>query len=110
MATITNNRLLQGLSGRLGKDLVFKTIRGKTIVCAYPRKSIKQKETVAQQKTRTRFQEATQWAKAILQNPTKKAHYEHRAKQLKLPNAYTAAITTYLRKHQVAAALNNNKS
>lgn len=96
MATITNNSLLQGLRGRLGKDLVFKTIRGKTIVCAYPRKSIKQKETVVQQKTRTRFQEATQWAKAILQNPTKKAHYELRAKQLKLPNAYTAAIKDFM--------------
>lgn len=96
MATATN-LLIQGLSGMLGKTLVFKTIRGKTYVSSAPRKPDKRKETVAQRNTRTTFQQATTWAKTTLLNPAQKEYYHQQAKALGLPNAYTAAITEYMR-------------
>ncbi len=55
----------------------------------------------AQRSTRTKFSEAAQWAQAILGDPQKKEYYRQRAKALKLPNAYTAAITNYMRKPTV---------
>jgi hypothetical protein len=38
-----------------------------------------------------------------MEDPKKKAYYQQKAQQLKLPNAYTAAITDYLRKAKVVA-------
>jgi hypothetical protein len=37
------------------------------------------------------------WAHEVLCDPDKKKYYEQRAKALKLPNAYTAAIRDYMR-------------
>ena len=39
MAIVKRNVITRGLSGRLGRDLVFKVYGDKTVVCAYPRKS-----------------------------------------------------------------------
>lgn len=36
-----------------------------------------------------------------LRDPEKKAYYQRMAKKLKLPNAYTAAITDYMRKGEI---------
>src|SRR5690606_38898719 len=101
MARITCNDLVDGLSGKLGDSLVFRTIRGKTFVSTPARKPNKKKESKAQRNTRTRFREASQWAQFILFYPEQKAYYRKRAKALKLPNAYTAAITDYMRKPKV---------
>src|SRR5882757_1741511 len=101
MATITNNVLLNGVSGKFGSSLVFRTMRGKTFVSAPARKPNKKKETEAQRNTRVNFREATEWARRTLRDPERKAYYEQRAKALKLPNAYTAAITDYMRKPKV---------
>jgi hypothetical protein len=85
MARVSTNLLVNGLSGRLGKTLVFKTMRGKTIVCQYsvPNK----KQSVPQQENRSRFRQATAWAKAALQDPDRKKHYGQQAKKQNLPNA-----------------------
>jgi hypothetical protein len=101
MATVANNVLMNGLSGRFGNTLVFRTMRGKTHVSPPARKPDKKKESDAQRGTRTKFSEATQWAQAALLDPQKKEYYRQRAKALKLPNAYTAAITDYMRKPKV---------
>jgi len=95
MATVRTNPLVNGLSGMLGRTIVFKNLRGKTIMASCPKPSKKQSE---QQKTnRTKFKRATYWAKSILKDPIKKEYYQRKAKKLKLPNAYTAAITDYMR-------------
>lgn len=48
--------------------------------------------------------QASQWAQGVLLDPEKKAYYARRAKALKLPNAYTAALTDYMRKPRLTAA------
>jgi hypothetical protein len=101
MATIKNNDLVKGLSGSIGKQLVFRTLHGKTVVSHMPRKPDKKKETEAQRNTRATFRKATLFARRVLQDPEKKVYYQQRAKALKLPNAYTAAITDYMRKAKV---------
>jgi hypothetical protein len=101
MAAVTNNPLIHGFRGAFGKTLVFKQINGKTFVSAFPRKPEKQKESAAQKNTRVTFRKASEWAQITLLDPKKKAYYQERARELKLPNAYTAAITDYMRKPKV---------
>jgi len=95
MATVRTNPLVNGLSGMLGRTIVFKNLRGKTIMASCPKPSTKQSE---QQKiNRTKFKRASCWAKSVLKDPVKKEYYQRKSKKLKLPNAYTAAITDYMR-------------
>jgi len=101
MATVATNVLINGLSGKVGNALLFRTMYGKTIVSAVPRKPDKKKESEAQRHTRSTFQQATRWAQTILHDAEKKAYYQQRVRALKLPNAYTAAITDYMRKAKV---------
>ena len=106
MATTTANALIKGFRGKFGNDVVFRTMRGKTFVSPPARKPVKKKESEAQRNTRVTFQEATQWAQEILLDLEKKVYYRQRAKALKLPNAYTAAITDYMRKPKVVKMQN----
>lgn len=101
MAILANNDLMKGSRGKFGDDLVFRTMRGKTFVSPPARKNEKKKQSEAQRNTRVNFQNATQWAQITLLDPEKKAYYQKRAKALKLPNAYTAAITDCMRKPKV---------
>jgi len=96
MARLVKKSPLNGLKGVLGKDLVFRQVNGETIVsynAGYNRKS-----SSAQKKTRGKFREAAAYSKAQMLIPGRKAYYKKVAKKLKLPNAYTAAITEYMRK------------
>jgi ribosomal protein S10 len=104
MATVRNNPIVNGLSGMLGQTIVFKNYNGRTFVSAKPRLPKKQSEE--QKANRSRFKIATHWAQIILQDPERKAYYQMKAKKLKLPNAYTAAITDYLRKPGVTERVN----
>ena len=101
MATITANPVIRGFRGKFGDDIVFRTMRGKTFASPVARKPLKKKESEAQRNTRVTFRNAADWAQTELLNPEKKAYYQQRAKALKLPNAYTAAITDYMRKPKV---------
>jgi hypothetical protein len=96
MAIVSTNPLVNGLSGMLGRTLVFKTLYGKTIVASRPRPPKTQSES--QKANRNKFRDASRWARAELYNPARKAYYQKKARQLNLPNAYTAAITDYMRK------------
>jgi len=95
MATVRTNPILNGLSGMLGKTIVFKNLRGKTIMANRP--SPPQKQSEQQKANRSKFRDASCWARMILLDPQKKDYYLKKAKKLKLPNAYTAAITDYMR-------------
>ena len=81
----------------MGTDYIFKTIRGKTYLSRRPKPSTKT-ETASQRSTRTKFKEATSFAKSAMEDAEKKAYYKKMAYKLKLPNAYTAALTDFMRK------------
>jgi hypothetical protein len=100
MAHVNTNPLIHGLSGMLGRTLVFKTLYGKTIVASRPRPPKTQSES--QKANRSKFRDASRWARATLHDPARKAYYQQKAKQLNLPNAYTAAIADYMRKPVVS--------
>jgi hypothetical protein len=102
MATIIGTSLLNGFSGRLG-DLVFRTYNGRTVASMRPdvSESRTKKQSPAQAYTRSRFREAAAHASTMMRDPEKRAHYRQKAKELNLTNAYTAALTQYLRRPKV---------
>jgi hypothetical protein len=98
MATIRFNSLVKGVSGSLG-NAVFRQVGNRTILSG---KSIPSKPQSEQQReNRMKFKAAALYAKAMMLDPQKKAYYLQKAKKLKLPNAYTAAITDYMRKGEI---------
>ena len=96
MARLIQNSPLQGLRGTLGKDLVFRQWGKETLVSMKPQHY--KKSSPAQKETRGKFREATEYAKVQMRDPVRKESYTKIAKKLKLPNAYTAAITEFMRK------------
>jgi hypothetical protein len=98
MAIVQNNLVTKGFSGSFG-SIVFKQLRGKTIITSKPSKVVKQ--STLQRENRTRFKAASAWAKAQMLDTDKKAYYVRKAKKLKLPNAYTAAVCDYMRKGKI---------
>lgn len=103
MATIKNNIVTEGLRGMIGNQLVFRQLRGKTVVSCKP--DAPRTESELQRANRCRFRHATQYAKAAMHDPQKKQYYTHKARTLGLPNAYTAAITDYMRRPVVSNVL-----
>jgi hypothetical protein len=100
MAVVQNNPIVEGLSGQFG-SLVFRQVRGKTLMAPMPKVNKKKKQSEAQRATRSKFRLATQFARKAMNNPEQKQYYVVKAKKLKLPNAYTAAITDYMRRGEV---------
>jgi hypothetical protein len=101
MARSKNNPLTKGLSGMVGKQIVFRTWNGKTFISVAPKKP--KKQSPVQKENRTKFKRATIYAKSMMKDPLKKTEYKDIAKKLQLPNAYTAAITDYMRNPQIEA-------
>lgn len=98
MAKILGNILAHGLRGKVGDTLIFRVLRGKTVVSVAAGKPDKKKETPRQRHTRETFREASCQAKLLLLDPEKKQYYQERARVLKLPNAYTAAVKEMMKK------------
>jgi hypothetical protein len=96
MAQVAMNDITSGLRGKFGEDFVFRVMRGKTFVSRRAHKPDKSGETFAQRSTRDTFRHASAWAKQILLIPGRKEVYLERARQLNLPNAYTAALKEYM--------------
>lgn len=102
MARVIENDLTEGLSGRFGSKFIFKQLRGKTIVARRGKPTTKQ--SAEQRENRLRFKMATKFAKMMMLDTERKAYYWKKAKEMNLPNAYTAAITEYMRKPQIKEA------
>ena len=98
MAIVRTNNVIRGLSGSMG-SLVIRNMRGKTIVSAKAKP--RRKESPLQNENRMKFRMASGYAKRAMLDPDKKAYYWRKAKKLKLPNAYTAALSDYMRKGEV---------
>jgi hypothetical protein len=107
MAIVSSNPIINGLSGMLGRTVVFKTLRGKTIMANRP--CSPKTQSAEQKANRSKFKDASAYAKAAMLDPAKKEYYWKKAKKMKLPNAYTAAITDYMRKPTVTV-IHKNKN
>lgn len=97
MATIDakspkKNILLHGLSGKIF-GLVFRNVRGKTIISKCPRK--RSTNTVHQEMTKIKFLRATHYAKTQLRNPLAAEEYRSGINDRK-NSAYLVAVTDYL--------------
>jgi hypothetical protein len=98
MATIRSNVLASTFSGSIG-HIVFRQLRGKAVISNKPARSDKQ--SALQRENRLRFKSAAAWARAQMLDENKKEYYWRMAKKLKLPNAYTAAVSDYMRKGEI---------
>jgi hypothetical protein len=94
MAKLPKNSLLHGVSGTFIK-ITFRQRNGKIIISQKPVFNSK-KATVAQKKTRSKFAEASLFAKRATQDPLKKEYYKKLAKEMNLSNAYIAAVKEFL--------------
>lgn len=93
MAIVNKNLVTQGLSGALGKTLVFRRVGDRTIVSTIP--STSKEPTAAQLTQREKFQQAILYAKAQMADPDTKAGYEQAAKGHQVPNAYNIAVADF---------------
>lgn len=91
----TRSALASGLSGQVGKQLVFKRYRNKTVVTRYPDMS-RVKPSPAQKNRRQVFAEAVAYARAINNDPVRKAEYLQKVPKGK--TVYQFALKEYLRK------------
>jgi hypothetical protein len=93
MSVIGNNPLLKGVSGMLANLIVFREVRGKTIIANRPKKT--GILTPHQQKMKSRFINATQYAKKQMLNEQIKAEYAKGINDRK-HSAYAVALTDYM--------------
>jgi hypothetical protein len=77
MAESKNNYVMYGMSGKLGKLLVFRQRGGKTIAMAVPNRSAA--FTQEQLEVQSKFKEAATWARGILLNPENRKYYNSQA-------------------------------
>jgi hypothetical protein len=75
MAKVKDNILLQGFSGTIGKSLTFRQIGGQTFVSNY-QKAPTGEPTEKAVAARTRFAEATAYARRVVKDPELKAMYQ----------------------------------
>ena len=91
---IAKDIISQGLSGAIGKELVFKRYADKTVVTKYPNmKNIM--PSTAQKTQRIKFKKAHLFAKNINDNPVSKAAFG-----LKIPagkSVYRWAVKEYMK-------------
>lgn len=92
----SNNSLITGkFRGSLGKQLVFRDWAGKTIVAKSPA-SRKGAPTAAQEETLQKFQLASRYAKAILQNPDQSLAQAYANALKPRQNVYSRAMEDFL--------------
>jgi hypothetical protein len=73
MAKQKNNVVTYGLSGKVGDLLIFRQVKGKTVVSKIP--DLPKTATEKQKASRKRFQHATLYAKLAIENPDTKDLY-----------------------------------
>ena len=101
MAKSLNNVLTAGLSGRIGKQLVFSQRDGCTIVSKFPNR--KNPQTATQIVQRKKFVAAAAYAQQALKDPSLKQAYTEEAKKRSILSPYNMAMADYLRAPVVGA-------
>ena len=79
MARVSKHSLFEALSGALGKEIVFKQYKDKTVVSRYPDMS-KHKATERQKAQRSLLKEANAYASRVKRDPVLRGEYERRLK------------------------------
>lgn len=97
MARVKKNVIMQGISGQINKQMVFKVYGDKTFLTHYPNMSkVKFSENqIAEQGV---FAEAVYHAKSIIYDPEKKAAFKATLEPGR--NVFNAAISAYLKEHK----------
>ncbi|WP_276373605.1 hypothetical protein [Chryseolinea sp. H1M3-3] len=103
MGNVKLNALLEGVSGKVGSNLVLRKRGKRTILATNGERTgvLTEKQKVV----RERFKNAATYAKSALRNPEIKAVYEAAAKGDEFMTAFTVAVRDYLRPPQIAAIL-----
>lgn len=92
----SNNSIITGkLTGSIGKELVFREWKGKTIVAKAPKKR-KGEPTPAQAETQERFFMATRYAKAIAANADPDLAAAYTAALRPRQNLYSRALEDFM--------------
>jgi len=94
MGQVKDNLLTKGFSGRIGDEIVFRQINGRTLFSKRPRK--RETFTPKEQAQQRKFQQASYYARTALINPAQRESYVQAAKLGGFKSAYVAALTDYL--------------
>ncbi|WP_321297503.1 lipocalin/fatty-acid binding family protein [Marinifilum fragile] len=93
MAIVKRNLITTGLSGKLGKNLVFRQRKGKTILSVAAHYS--GKRTVAQEQQKNRFKKATLYANTQKHDSELMEEYNRVAKEKGIYSGYNLAVSDY---------------
>eukprot|EP01029_Cantina_marsupialis_P000961 TRINITY_DN10778_c1_g1_i1.p1 TRINITY_DN10778_c1_g1~~TRINITY_DN10778_c1_g1_i1.p1 ORF type:complete len:190 (+),score=19.24 TRINITY_DN10778_c1_g1_i1:705-1274(+) len=93
MAIVKRNLITTGLSGKLGKNLVFRQRKGKTILSIAPHSS--GKRSVAQEQQKDRFKKATLYANTQKQDLELMEEYNKVAQKKGIYSGYNLAVSDY---------------
>lgn len=97
MAIVTDPAL-EGLSGMIGRTLVFRMLNERTIVQSAPVRKAPFNEK--QQLYQRRFREAMAYARSLFTDPAVKAEYDKRARlKGNNCNAFNVAVAEYFSEH-----------
>jgi predicted HTH transcriptional regulator len=91
MAWVKENVLMRGHAGRIGTDVVFKIINGKTFSGKYPDKR-KGKYSKEQLKVKKIFKAAAKFASDIVNDPAKRAAYKRKGRT----SVYHSALADFM--------------
>jgi len=101
MARVTNNLLMYGVQGAVGKKIVYKEINGKSFVAKYPDMSqVLYNDT--QKEYQKLFGKASVYASGVIKDPERNEAYVKKIrnnKRLRDKSVFHAAIEAYMAKH-----------
>ena len=95
MALLAANSVLQGLTGMIGNQLVFRKHGDKTVVSKKPYRC-RRRTSELQQLYLNKFKEASKYARTLLRDRDKYEHYTKLAKKHKKHSAYNLIISEYM--------------
>jgi hypothetical protein len=95
MSEVKENYVVKGTSGRIGTQLVYKIINGKTFATKYPDRS-KVKYTKEQIEFREIFAKAAKYASDIVNDPLKKSTYPRQGRK----SIYHCAPTDFMEEYK----------
>lgn len=101
MARVSKNTFTKGLSGMVGKDMVFRQVGGRTIVSTRPEPQSEDSLTERQLAQRRDFKRAVAYARAKLLIPEEKQAYKEIAAKHALVSAFAAAVGDYLKAPEI---------
>lgn len=93
MGFVTDNDLVDGVSGRVGSKIVYRTVKGITLATRRPKPYAT--STEKQIEHRETFKLATEFARRIMLDPAAKEEYKKMAGNKPFHNAFSEAVRDY---------------